>query len=84
MIFTVKKIKGMAFAVVVAFVLVMFLYRPDPSRFYQASGVVEAEEARIGSLVGGRVAKVLVEEGEVVSKGAILVQLEPFALEERQ
>ncbi|MCB9892219.1 MAG: efflux RND transporter periplasmic adaptor subunit [Planctomycetes bacterium] len=44
------------------------------------SGFVEADEVRVGSRVGGRVARVLVEEGQSVDKGTILVELEPHDL----
>lgn len=48
------------------------------------SGFVEADEIRVGSRVGGRVLKVLVEEGAGVRAGATLVELEPFDLLERK
>jgi len=47
------------------------------------SGFIEAEQARVGSRVGGRVAQVHVTEGQRVSQGAPLVTLEPFDLNER-
>jgi len=40
------------------------------------SGAIEARDVEVGSLVGGRVAKVLVEEGSRVSAGQPIVQLE--------
>ncbi len=48
------------------------------------SGFVEADEIRVGSRVGGRVLKVLVEEGTPVDAGAVLVVLAPFDLVERK
>jgi multidrug resistance efflux pump len=48
------------------------------------SGVIEADEIRVGSRVGGRVQEVLVEEGHSVEAGAVMVILEPFDLLERQ
>jgi multidrug resistance efflux pump len=50
----------------------------------QVSGFIEADEIRLGSRVGGRVAKVLVEEGQRVRQGEVLVELEPFDLLELQ
>jgi multidrug resistance efflux pump len=44
------------------------------------SGLIEADEIRVGSRVGGRVARVLVEEGQTVRKGDVLVELEPYDL----
>lgn len=47
------------------------------------SGLVEAEEVRVGSRVGGRVKAVHVREGDGVEAGALLVTLEPWDLLER-
>jgi HlyD family secretion protein len=52
-------------------------YRPVPDR---VSGFIEADEIRLGSRVGGRVAKVEIEEGHQVKAGDTLIQLEPFDL----
>ncbi len=40
------------------------------------SGTVETREIQIGSKIGGRVTQVLVEEGQAVKAGALLVQFE--------
>lgn len=48
------------------------------------SGFIEADEIRLGSRVGGRVAQVHIEEGQRVEAGAVLVELEPFDLLEQQ
>jgi len=48
------------------------------------SGFVETDEIRLGSRVGGRVARVLVEEGDRVKAGQVLVELEPYDLLERE
>ena len=56
-------------------------YRPRPLK---VSGVVEADEIRVGSRVGGRVRSVQAAEGETVKAGAVLVELEPFDLREQQ
>lgn len=40
------------------------------------SGVLESREIQVGSRVGGRVAEVLVQDGQLVEAGAILVRLE--------
>lgn len=47
------------------------------------SGFVEADEIRVGSQVGGRVAKVHVDEGRRVKRGEPLFELEPFDLAEQ-
>ncbi len=48
------------------------------------SGIVEAEEIRLGSRVGGRVKAVPVTEGAQVAAGELLVEFEPFDLTERE
>lgn len=55
--------------------------RPVPQR---VSGFIEADEIRVGSRVGGRVAKVHVEEGQEVKEGQLLVEFEPFDLLARE
>lgn len=52
---------------------------PEP----KVSGVIEADEIRLGSRVGGRVKEVLVQEGQGVQRGQPLVRLEEFDLRER-
>jgi HlyD family secretion protein len=44
---------------------------------YEWSGTVEAHTISVGSRAGGRVAKVLVREGEAVAASQALIQLEP-------
>lgn len=56
-------------------------FRPPPN---SVSGFLEADEIRVGSRVGGRVKVVHVEEGEAVSLGQLLVELEPYDLLERE
>lgn len=56
-------------------------YRTEPLK---VSGFIESYEIRIGSRVGGRVQEVLVDEGDTVKKGDVLVTLEPFDLQERR
>jgi len=56
-------------------------FRPQSNH---VSGFIEADEIRLGSRVGGRVRDVAVEEGQRVTKGQVLVELEPFDLLERR
>jgi multidrug resistance efflux pump len=44
-------------------------------------GIVEIQEVRLGSKVGGRVAKVFITEGEIAEAGRILVEFEVPELE---
>lgn len=48
------------------------------------SGVIEADEIRLGSRVGGRIKNVMVEEGDLVEPGKSLVEFEPYDLNERE
>jgi membrane fusion protein YbhG len=52
--------------------------RPPP---FIVSGFIEADQIRVGSQVGGRVAEVLVEEGERIALEDIVYRLEPFDLD---
>lgn len=47
------------------------------------SGFVEADEIRVGSRVGGRVAEVQAAEGQSVAPGESLYTMDPFDLRER-
>lgn len=74
-------------ALIVAVILVLLaglLWSQRAAPLVKVSGFVESDEIRIGSRVGGRVAKILVEEGDAVRKGQALVELEPFQLYEQQ
>ena len=53
-----------------------FLSRRDRVKPLMLSGAIEARDVEVGSLLGGRVAKVLVDEGSQVTAGQPLVQLE--------
>jgi HlyD family secretion protein len=54
--------------------------RPVP---FVVSGFIEADEIRVGSRVGGRVAQVNVEEGQAVRRGEPLFKIDPFDLNEQ-
>lgn len=60
----------------------LFWSQQRNDEFY-ISGIIEAESIRVGSRVGGRIQSVEVAEGQRVSRGATLVTLEPFDLQER-
>ncbi len=55
--------------------------RPQPD---VVSGFIEADEIRVGSRIGGRVAAVHIGEGDHVTASQLLVELEPFDLLERK
>ena len=48
------------------------------------SGTIEADEIHIGSRVGGRIAAVLVQEGQPVRQGQALVRFEAYDLQSRR
>ncbi len=48
------------------------------------SGIIEAEEIRLGSRVGGRVKSVFVAEGDPIKTSDPLVEFEPYDLLERE
>jgi multidrug resistance efflux pump len=68
------------FVAVLAGLIAYSKLRPESNH---VSGFIEADEIRIGSRVGGRVAEVLIEEGQRVTAGQVLVRLEPFDLTEQ-
>jgi len=49
----------------------------------KVSGFLEVHDVRVGSRIGGRIARVAVVEGQRVSKGDLLVELEAYDLEAR-
>ncbi|MBI3837544.1 MAG: HlyD family efflux transporter periplasmic adaptor subunit [Planctomycetia bacterium] len=56
-------------------------HRSDPLK---VSGLIEADEIRVGSRVGGRVHQVHAVEGLVAKTGDVLVVIEPFDLLEKR
>lgn len=77
----IKRLAAILFLVVLLSGLIAYS-KWRPAREH-VSGFIEADEIRLGSRVGGRVAEVLVEEGQSVKQGQVLVKLEPFDLTEQ-
>jgi multidrug resistance efflux pump len=77
--------KRVVIIVVVAAVAVVALLLWSQRRTgpYFVSGFIESHQVRVGSRVGGRVARVHVEEGQPVEQGTPLLELAPFDLHER-
>jgi HlyD family secretion protein len=69
---------------VIAALLVALRWSQERDEPFRVSGFLEADEIRVGSRVGGRVAQVHVDEGSVVEPGTVLVELEPYDLLERR
>lgn len=76
--------KVVAISVLLAAVVIGWLYwrqqRPEP---FIVSGFIEADEIRVGSRVGGRVAEVFADEGDAVDQGEALFTIDPFDLQEQ-
>lgn len=68
--------------VIVALIFAWLIYRSSrDSNPGVYTGTIEARDASIGSLVGGRIAEVLVEEGDSVHAGDVLVRFDRYLLE---
>jgi len=67
----------------VLILLALLVYSQWRSVAPKVSGIVEADEIRLGSRMGGRVQTVHVSEGQTVQPGQVLVTLEPYDLEQR-
>ena len=61
--------------------LVYTQHRHEPLK---VSGFVEADEIRVGSRVGGRIAKTIAVEGAPIKSGDLLIELEPYDVFARQ
>lgn len=48
------------------------------------SGTIEADEIHVGSKIGGRIAEVLVREGQVVKQGQPIIRFESFDLDAKR
>lgn len=72
------------FVIVVATAGIGWLYISQSSHGVPiVSGFIEADQVRVGSRVGGRVAAVYVDEGQRVAAGDRLFEFDPFDLAER-
>lgn len=78
-----QRVLALALALLAFLLVGLLLYSQQRSGALVVSGFIEADEIRLGSRVGGRIAKVLVEEGQRVSRGEPLIELEPFDLRQR-
>lgn len=73
------------FSILIAGALIFALWWSQRSESYDTfSGFIEADEIRLASHLGGRVERVLVEEGDKVYTRQTLVQLEPYDIQERK
>lgn len=66
--------------VAIALLLGLLVYSQMRVEPLKVSGYVEADEIRLGSRVGGRVKAVHCQEGQTVTAGTLLLELEEFDL----
>jgi multidrug resistance efflux pump len=71
-------------ACVAAALLALLLLQGNEEGPLRVSGFLEADQIRVGSRVGGRVHALHVDEGDRVTAGQLLLELEPYDLLERQ
>jgi multidrug resistance efflux pump len=70
--------------VIISVLVGVLVYSQRRPQVDHVSGFIEADEIRVASRVGGRVAKTLAREGQRVRQGDPLVELEPYDLVHRQ
>ena len=75
-----EKLVAVTLITIAAGAFYAFRWRSQPAGLV-AAGTIEAREVQVGSLVGGRVLTVHVDEGQVVKAGEPLVTLEPELLD---
>jgi HlyD family secretion protein len=68
------------FIQIVALILLLTACKP-PANPDSVSGTIETDEVRVASRYGGRVEKILADEGDALKTGQLLVQLEAAELE---
>lgn len=71
------------FLVVISVLVAAIVYSQRREIPLKVSGFIEADEIRVGSRVGGRIQKVLATEGQPVKAGDLLIELEPYDLQQR-
>ena len=64
-----------------ALIVIWLFWQQARAPDFIVSGFIEADQIRVGSQVGGRVAEVFAEEGDRMQQGEVLFRLEPFDLE---
>lgn len=75
-------VKGvLLFLLVTVALIALLLFSQRRHQPEVVSGFIEAHDVRVGSRVGGRVLRVLAQEGQAVAAGELLIELEPFDLQ---
>src|SRR5207248_11036648 len=76
-----KKAPMQAGILALAFLATSCIRDPNPG---SVSGTIETDEARVASRYGGRVEKILAEEGDTLKAGQVIVELEATELQARR
>jgi membrane fusion protein YbhG len=76
-----KKIVLLVVIVAGAIALLLYMQQSRKPKALVLSGTLEARTVNLGSLVGGRVTRVLIDEGSQVTPGQVLVTLETETLD---
>ncbi len=77
-------VRAAGILIVVAALAAAIFYSQHRSEPLKVSGLIEADEIRVGSRVGGRVHRVFAVEGQRAKTGEVLLELEPFDLQEKR
>ncbi len=67
---------GIALAMGIAAALVLYVRERGSDESFVLSGTIEAHSARVGSVTGGRIARILVVEGDRVTTGQRIAEIE--------
>src|SRR5688572_26487922 len=78
------RVRAIVLVIVVIAMAAALLWSQRRTTAPKISGFLEADDVRVGSRVGGRVATVKVREGQAVKTGDVLIELEPYDLAERR
>ena len=79
-----KKVRRIVVPVVIVLAVaatLLYMRQQQKPRELVLSGTLEARTVNVGSLVGGRVTRVLVDEGSHVQAGQLIVTLEPETID---
>lgn len=75
--------KRLLFGIPLAAIVVALFWSQTQRGPLAVSGFIESHQIRVGSRVGGRVEKVHASEGQSVKRNDLLLELEPYDLNER-
>jgi membrane fusion protein YbhG len=77
----IRRVVILAVLVAAAVAALLYMQQQGKPRPVVLSGTLEARTVNVGSLVGGRVIRVLIDEGSHVNAGQLIVSLEPDTID---